>query len=85
MISIKNPFNPSYDAIKITSVLTADVQPSIIKDKLLITGSFESISLKVNTVKTFYKQPEKTTDDVEKKINVFLETIKDKLSQHFLS
>ena len=75
-LAIMNPLNPSLDALRLQTLLTLDLQPSLQPLDLSLTATLKNMTLKVTGVTALYKQDNLQVDRVDATINSFLENLK---------
>ena len=55
-LAIMNPLNPSLDALRLQTLLTLDLQPTLQPLDLSLTATLKNLTLKVTGVTALYKQ-----------------------------
>lgn len=75
-LAIMNPLNPSLDALRLQTLLTLDLQPSLQPLDLSLTATLKNLTLKVTGVTALYKQDKLQVDRVDATLNAFLENLK---------
>jgi hypothetical protein len=82
-ISVRNPLNYDLDAIIINTTMSMEIYPLVTPD-FNLSMSMKTLSLQVESVKTFFKQvPLVTPDKIQQTLTAFMEPLKKIINTEF--